>query len=198
MVGGHSRSVETRTLQVPTRADRVNHVVTVLVIEAGPFDRGEDSVLIPGAFFPVPYLWLPLQSAPQKALNGRSFNVPVGRVVGGGSVVNGMVFFRGGREEYADWAKLGAKGWDWDSLFPYFIKVSPPGKAVSLRTKLLNQVSRAKITRHQIKPLPRLLISRTPRVPMATTDQCKSHFPTFTLEEAVSSPWPISSWDTRL
>ncbi|KAF9872374.1 hypothetical protein CkaCkLH20_10201 [Colletotrichum karsti] len=107
-----------------TVADRLTEDpnVNVLVIETGPFDKNEDSVLVPGAFFPVPYLWLPLDSAPQPALNNRSFSVPAGRVVGGGSVVNGMVFVRGGKVEYSNWVKLGAKGWGWDEMLPYFKK----------------------------------------------------------------------------
>ncbi|KXH27641.1 hypothetical protein CSAL01_04512 [Colletotrichum salicis] len=107
-----------------TVADRLTEdpSINVLVIETGPFDKDEDSVLIPGAFFPVPYLWPNLNSAPQSALNNRTFSVPAGRVVGGGSVVNGMVFVRGGKTEYAAWEKLGAKGWGWDDLLPYFRK----------------------------------------------------------------------------
>ncbi|GJC78273.1 dehydrogenase xptC [Colletotrichum liriopes] len=107
-----------------TVADRLTEdpSINVLVIETGPFDKDEDSVLVPGAFFPVPYLWLGLTSAPQAALNNREFSVPAGRVVGGGSVVNGMVFVRGGKAEYAAWEKLGAKGWGWDDLLPYFKK----------------------------------------------------------------------------
>ncbi|KAF4817340.1 Dehydrogenase xptC [Colletotrichum siamense] len=107
-----------------TVADRLTEDpnVNVLVIETGPFDKDEDSVLIPGAFNPVPYLWPNLISAPQTELNNRSFLVPAGRVVGGGSVVNGMVFVRAGKAEYAAWEKLGAEGWGWDGIFPYFKK----------------------------------------------------------------------------
>ncbi|KAJ3962890.1 hypothetical protein N0V92_000326 [Colletotrichum tropicale] len=107
-----------------TVADRLTEDpnVNVLVIETGPFDKDEDSVLIPGAFNPVPYLWPDLISAPQTELNNRSFLVPAGRVVGGGSVVNGMVFVRAGKAEYAAWEELGAEGWGWDGIFPYFKK----------------------------------------------------------------------------
>ncbi|KXX79129.1 Oxygen-dependent choline dehydrogenase [Madurella mycetomatis] len=107
-----------------TVADRLTEdpSVNVLVIEAGPFDQDEEGVLIPGAYFPVPYLWIPLPSTPQAALNGRSFNVPAGKVVGGGSVVNAMVFVRPGKEELGAWEKLGAEGWNWDSLLPYYKK----------------------------------------------------------------------------
>jgi choline dehydrogenase len=114
---------EHRNERVGGQSTNALGAVNVLVIEAGPFDKGEDSVLVPGAFNPAPYLWLPLNSVPQAALNNQTFNVPIGRVVGGGSVVNGMVFLRAGKEEYSGWDKLGAKGWDWDALLPYFIKV---------------------------------------------------------------------------
>ncbi|KAI4640376.1 hypothetical protein J4E93_008582 [Alternaria ventricosa] len=107
-----------------TVADRLteNPNVTVLVIEYGPFDQREDGVMIPGAYFPVPYLWLPLMSTPQTALGGISYGVPCGRVVGGGSVVNAMFFHRSDAELYNAWEELGATGWGWADLFPYFKK----------------------------------------------------------------------------
>ncbi|EJT82278.1 hypothetical protein GGTG_02252 [Gaeumannomyces tritici R3-111a-1] len=117
-----------------TVADRLTEDpnVNVLVIETGPFDKDEDSVLVPGAFFPVPYLWPGLTSAPQTELNNRTFAVPAGRGVGGGSIVNGMVFLRGGRTEYSHWERLGAEGWGWDGLLPYFKKsenlTTPPAE----------------------------------------------------------------------
>lgn len=78
--------------------------------------------MVPGAWFPVPYLWDSLPSTPQAALNNKTFNVPAGKVVGGGSVVNTMVFVRPGKAELQAWETLGAKGWDWDSLLPYYKK----------------------------------------------------------------------------
>ena len=69
-------------------------VVNVLVIEAGPLDQGEDSVLIPGAFPPFQYWTLDLLCQPQVELNNRSAPAISGRVVGGGSAVNAMVFLR--------------------------------------------------------------------------------------------------------
>ncbi|KAK0645452.1 hypothetical protein B0T16DRAFT_428576 [Cercophora newfieldiana] len=90
-----------------TVADRLTEdpSVKVLVIEAGPFDKDEPSVLVPGSFFPVPYLWIPLPSTPQAALNGKTFNVPAGRVVGGGSVVNAMVFSENSTAPNPEFAK---------------------------------------------------------------------------------------------
>ncbi|KAL1794907.1 hypothetical protein ACET3X_006723 [Alternaria dauci] len=107
-----------------TVADRLteNPDVTVLVVEYGPFDQKEDGVMIPGAYFPVPYLWLPLMSTPQTALNNKSFGVPCGRVVGGGSVVNAMFFHRSDAGLYNAWEELGAAGWGWADLLPYFKK----------------------------------------------------------------------------
>ncbi|KAF2200642.1 choline dehydrogenase-like protein [Delitschia confertaspora ATCC 74209] len=107
-----------------TVADRLteNPKVSVLVIEYGPFDQKEDGVLVPGAYFPVPYLWLPLFSTPQTALNNTVYGVPCGRAVGGGSAVNAMFFHRSSAAEYDAWDDLGADGWDWDGLLPYFKK----------------------------------------------------------------------------
>ncbi|KAF2106847.1 choline dehydrogenase-like protein [Lophiotrema nucula] len=107
-----------------TVADRLSEDpdVSVLVIEYGPFDQREDGVMIPGAYFPVPYLWLPLLSTPQTALNGTVYSVPCGRVVGGGSVVNAMFFHRSSALEYDSWEALGATGFDFHSLLPYFKK----------------------------------------------------------------------------
>ena len=65
-------------------------LVTALVIEYGPFDQCEDGVMIPDAYFTVPYLWLSLMSAPQFALNDTSYPVPCGRTVAGGSEANAM------------------------------------------------------------------------------------------------------------
>jgi choline dehydrogenase len=97
--------------------------VSVLVIEYGPFDQREDGVMIPGAYFPVPYLWSPLMSTPQTALDRTSYGVPCGRVVGGGSVVNAMFWHRSDAALYRAWVELGATGWGWTDLFPYFKKV---------------------------------------------------------------------------
>ncbi|KAH8728333.1 choline dehydrogenase-like protein [Phaeosphaeriaceae sp. PMI808] len=105
-----------------TVADRLteNPNVKVLVIEYGPLDQREDGVMVPGAYFPVPYLWLPLTSVPQIALGGGSYGVPCGRAVGGGSVVNAMFFHRSDAALYDAWHELG--GWSWEEMLPYFKK----------------------------------------------------------------------------
>ncbi|KAH8653230.1 alcohol oxidase [Tricladium varicosporioides] len=107
-----------------TVADRLTEdpKKTVLVIEYGDLDDGSDDVLRP-AKFPIPFQYtFSVPSIPQPALNGRSVNLIQGKVVGGGSTVNGMAFGRGSEEDYDNWERLGNPGWGWDGLLPYFKK----------------------------------------------------------------------------
>lgn len=98
--------------------------VTVLVVEFGPLDSGNEAVTVPGlaseAYAPYSFN---LTSTRQRGLANRSFPVLSAAVVGGGSVVNGMFFDRGGAPDYDAWEELGNPGWGWDGLLPYFIKV---------------------------------------------------------------------------
>lgn len=61
-------------------------------------------------------------TAAQKHLVGRKLFWPRGRVMGGSSSVNAMCYIRGVKEDYQRWYELGAVGWDWKSVLPYFIK----------------------------------------------------------------------------
>lgn len=72
-----------------------------------------------------------LYSTPEPRFGNLSFPVRVGNVVGGGSVVNGMQFDRGSAADYDAWEELGAKGWGWKGLEPYFKKTfrfTPPSE----------------------------------------------------------------------
>ncbi|TVY82880.1 Dehydrogenase xptC [Lachnellula suecica] len=108
-----------------TVADRLTEdpSVRVLVIEAGPFDEGQRAVLVPGAFdqSEIPYYWN-LTSEPQTSLGNRSFSVPMGKAVGGGTVGNAMVFFRAAKGDYDSWEALGATSLAYDTLLPYMKK----------------------------------------------------------------------------
>jgi len=64
-----------------------------------------------------------LTSKPQPGLNGHTSPIYQPNVVGGATVVNGMFFARGAKEDYDAWDKLGNKGWTWNDLLPYFKKV---------------------------------------------------------------------------
>ena len=59
-------------------------------------------------------------TVPQKGLNGRTGYQPRGRGLGGSSAINAMVYIRGCRWDYDNWAALGAHGWSYDDVLPYF------------------------------------------------------------------------------
>lgn len=99
-------------------------IVTVLVIEYGPIDKGEPYVLVPGEWIPIFYWWNGITSVPQAHLNNATYPVLMGQCVGGGSTVNAMFLHRCPAVDYDAWETLGNPGWGWDSLLPYFKKVS--------------------------------------------------------------------------
>ncbi|QIW99172.1 hypothetical protein AMS68_004690 [Peltaster fructicola] len=95
---------------------------TVLVLEAGPSDDGEDIVEIPGFIghdIGGRYDWN-LSTVPQGFLDNQSRTIPQGRALGGGTLLNGMLWSRGGQADYDDWVQLGNAGWSWADLLPYF------------------------------------------------------------------------------
>ena len=93
---------------------------TVLVLEAG----GED--LNPLVHLPVGLYRLPREldweylGEPDTSLGGRVDRWSAGKVVGGGSSVNGMIWVRGDPADYDDWEKQGATGWSYGDVLPYF------------------------------------------------------------------------------
>lgn len=96
---------------------------TVLVLEAGPDDRNP-LIRMPAGFIKLlgaeRYMWF-YKSVPQAHLGGRTPIVPQGRVLGGGSSVNAMVYMRGQPADYDLWAEqAGDEQWDYASLLPYF------------------------------------------------------------------------------
>jgi choline dehydrogenase-like flavoprotein len=62
------------------------------------------------------------KTEPQAGLNGRSLNYPRGKVIGGSSAINAMVYMRGQAGDYDHWRQLGLPGWSWDDVRPYFKK----------------------------------------------------------------------------
>jgi choline dehydrogenase len=62
------------------------------------------------------------QTEPQAHLNGRRLFWPRGKVLGGSSSINAMVYIRGVPSDYDMWAQLGNRGWSWDDVLPYFKK----------------------------------------------------------------------------
>jgi choline dehydrogenase-like flavoprotein len=98
--------------------------VSVCLLEAGGADK--DPLIhapIGFAFFPdnSPVNWR-FDTVPQKHLNDRICYQPRGRVLGGSSSINAMIYIRGAHADYDRWASEGADGWDWDGVLPYFMK----------------------------------------------------------------------------
>jgi choline dehydrogenase len=96
--------------------------VSVLVVEAGGSDVGP-FIQMPGALsYPMRmgrYDW-GFRSEPEPHLGGRVLACPRGRVIGGSSSINGMVYVRGHACDFDHWAEVGAQGWSFADVLPYF------------------------------------------------------------------------------
>ncbi len=96
--------------------------VSVLLLEAG----GKDS----WHWIHIPVGYLYTQNTPrtdwcykteaEPGLNGRALNYPRGKVLGGCSSINGMIYMRGQARDYDTWRQSGNPGWSWDDVLPYF------------------------------------------------------------------------------
>lgn len=98
--------------------------VSVLLLEAGGADWN------PWIHVPVGYFrtmhnpatdWC-YMTDPDEGIKGRRLQWPRGKVLGGSSSLNGLLYIRGQRQDYDGWAASGNKGWDYDSVLPYFRK----------------------------------------------------------------------------
>jgi len=94
----------------------------VLLLEAGPADRSP-WIHIPlgyGKLFKHAGLnWL-YETEPEPELAGRRIAQPRGKVLGGSSSINGLLYVRGHPADYDEWRRAGASGWGWDDVHPYF------------------------------------------------------------------------------
>ncbi len=97
----------------------------IMVLEAGPVDRSV-WVHIPvgyGKLYYHPKMNWMYRTEPVPGLDDRIIYQPRGKVVGGSSAVNAMVYARGQPEDYDRWAEMGNPGWAWRDLLPYFIRM---------------------------------------------------------------------------
>lgn len=95
----------------------------VLLLEAGGSDKNK-FIHIPTAFhklFRTQFDW-GYYSTAQEALLGRRVFMPRGKVLGGSSSINAMIYIRGNKEDYNEWAALGNPGWSYNDVLPYFKK----------------------------------------------------------------------------
>jgi choline dehydrogenase len=106
--------------------------VRVCVIEAGPPDD-EPAIHMPYAF---PLLWRSrfdwdLTTDPEPGLLGDRTYLPRGRVLGGSSSLNAMVYIRGNRADFDEWADSGLAGWGYDDVLAYFIRAEDNERGAS-------------------------------------------------------------------
>ena len=96
----------------------------VLLLEAGGRDRNF-WIHVPMGYarlFADPRVNWMFESEPEPELEGRTLYQPRGKVLGGTSSINGMVYMRGNHADYDEWRQRGCTGWDWDSVLPFFKK----------------------------------------------------------------------------
>ena len=74
--------------------------------------------------------WM-FESEPEERLNGRTMYQPRGKVLGGTSSINGMIYMRGHAADYDQWRQLGNEGWDYESVLPYFRKAEDNERGAS-------------------------------------------------------------------
>jgi choline dehydrogenase len=98
---------------------------SVVVVETGASDRGERSIEDPGSW--ISNLRGPFDhgyaSVPQRGLAGRSVALPRGRVLGGSSSINAMLFVRGHPSDFDSWAATGGPHWRFEAVLPLFKKL---------------------------------------------------------------------------
>jgi choline dehydrogenase len=95
--------------------------IKVLLLEAGGSDRSL-YVRMPGGIAKLdkPRFGWQYETAPQPAMNGRRMYQPRGKLIGGSSSVNAMVYIRGQAADYDHWRQLGNAGWSYDDVLPFF------------------------------------------------------------------------------
>ena len=99
-----------------------NPQLNILVLEFGGNDNSPFIQMPAALSYPMnmsKFDW-GYKAEPEPALNGRSLVCPRGKVIGGSSSINGMIYVRGNAGDYNQWAESGAKGWDYPDVLPYF------------------------------------------------------------------------------
>ena len=98
--------------------------ISVLLLEAGksehPFARMPMSF---GMFIDKPGVNWRYRSEPEEGTANRNIPIPRGKMLGGSSSINGLVYVRGQRLDYDTWAQMGNRGWSWEDVSKYFLKM---------------------------------------------------------------------------
>jgi choline dehydrogenase-like flavoprotein len=96
--------------------------ISVLLLESGR-ERHSPLLSVPAAETVLmgnpKYDWC-FETDADPTIEGRSVRIPRGRLLGGSNAINGMIYVRGQKEDYDDWAALGNEDWSWSGVLPYF------------------------------------------------------------------------------
>jgi choline dehydrogenase len=98
--------------------------VNVILLEAGPKDR-HPMIHVPAGIRTLlehPVINWNYSSEPEDGSGGRRIHWPRGKVLGGSSSINGMLYVRGNPADYDGWAQRGCNGWGYDDVLPFFMK----------------------------------------------------------------------------
>lgn len=125
---------------------------SVLLLEAGSADRSIWLRMPLGfakLFYHPKYNWR-YETIGQKELAGQKVYTPRGKVLGGSGAINAMIYVRGQRADFDDWAAQGNPGWGWDDVLPWFKKLEshPLGD-----TEWHSSSGRIRITRDPVHPV---------------------------------------------
>ena len=164
----------------------------VLLLEAG----GKDNYH--WIHIPVGYLYLMgnprtdwgFKTAAEPGLNGRSLDYPRGRVLGGCSSINGMIYMRGQARDYDQWRQMGNPGWAWDDVLPYFKKHRGP---VGARARRLRRAARRAAASGASSSRASAGRSSTP----SATPRPRPAFPRSTISTAATTRAAATSTSTR-
>ena len=120
----HHRRRRLGRLRAGQPADRRSGKTSVLLLEAGGKDT-DPWIHIPAGFYRNIYnpkvAWY-FETEPVPEMNNRRIPWPRGKVLGGSSSINGLIYIRGQRQDFDLWRQLGNAGWSYDDVLPYFRK----------------------------------------------------------------------------
>jgi choline dehydrogenase len=140
-----------------------------LLLEAGPTDRCQE-VAVPAAFsklFGTQRDWA-YATEPQDALCDRELYWPRGKVLGGSSSMNAMIYIRGNRADYDAWREQGNAGWGFDDVLPYFIRAEDNERGASAYHGIGGPLHVADL--RTVNPLTRAFVDAAAEAGLATND----------------------------